>query len=503
MLLFLAAASLWADTRCAGCHDAIVASYARTGKARSVAKPRGELQPERSWLHEFSGRRMNVVWEKGIMTHAIEDRREIEAHEAAWVVGSGREVRNFLIPMGDSLFLSPIAYYASRVIWDMSPGFQVDPNPNFYHPASAQCLACHTGSVAPRAGTRNRYLDPAIPSPAIGCAQCHGPAEAHLANPTRGSIINPAKLPPERRDSVCESCHLEGAARVYHPGRTAGNFVPGMATEEVFGTYVSRKSGEDTWLPVSTQSEQLAASLCAQKSGGALWCGTCHDSHRPLEDKQRAGWYRDRCVTCHQSPAFARHRAQAGENCIRCHMPTQGSFNGSHAARTDHSIRKVRNQVRFLDRGEQLRAWREPPEPVRARGLALAYLWSAEATRSLRRLREGVDALQIAVDLRQTDGEIAVAAARQFLRQKLPDRAIPWLEQAVAEQPGNSQRRLQFAVALQMAGRDDDARRECLEAIRLEPMLDGAYAVLAKIEPKRAEYWKNEYRKVAPKRRLP
>ena len=40
-------------------------------------------------------------------------------------------------------------------------------------------------------------------------------------------MINPAKLPPDRRDSICSQCHLSGDVRVMRPGANWQSFRPG------------------------------------------------------------------------------------------------------------------------------------------------------------------------------------------------------------------------------------------------------------------------------------
>jgi hypothetical protein len=499
----LAAVSVWADTRCVECHQAIVASYNRTGKARSISKPRAEIQPQRQWYHEFSGRRMMVVWQQGKMTHGIEQKGSVESYEVDWAIGSGREAKSYLVRIADSLFQSPLAYYANRIFWDMAPGYVVDSDPHFYRPVQPDCLQCHAGRTAPIAGTQNRFADPPIPEPAISCESCHADATAHLKIPGKGNIVNPARLSQNRRDAVCESCHLSGEARVANPGRQIADYRAGMAMEDVFSIYVSRRSADDTVLPVYSHAEQLASSRCATQSEGRMWCGSCHDSHREIGEKERLVHYRDRCLKCHQGERAETHRRKAGDDCVRCHMPRERSFDGSHAARTNHWIRTGKDETRFLDRGEYLRAWREPPAELRNRNLALAYLLNYEKSRSLKRLRAGLESFNKAVEEGQSDGEMAVAAALQHLRQKSPLKAIPLLEQAVREQPGHSMRRLQLAAALGSAGRTEEAKQQAQEAIRLEPLLEQAYNVMAQLEPARGTFWKDQYRKAAPKRTLP
>lgn len=503
MLFWLAAATLWADPRCASCHQSIAGSYQKTGKARSISKPIGEIQPQRQWFNDFAGRRMGVTWRNGQMTHWMESKGAVEAYDVDWAIGSGRESKSFIVRIADSLFQSPLAWYDNRLIWEMAPGYVVDTNPTFYRPLASNCLDCHAGKASPIPGTLNRYADPPIPQPTLSCDACHGDPTDHLADAHKGNIVNPARLPHEKRDAVCDSCHLQGESRVLNPGKRFSDYRPGMSMEDVFSIYVARKKADDTILRVYSQAEQLAASRCAIASKGNLWCGTCHDSHSALSDKQKPAWYRDRCLDCHKGEPTETHRRDAGDDCVRCHMPRQRPYDGSHAARTDHWIRSRKSESRFLDRGELLRAWREPPAPLQNRNLALAYLTNGERTRSLKRLREGLKTLTTAINEGHQDGEVALAAGVQFVRQKTPERALPLLQRAVEDEPANSLRRLQYALGLLQADRKEDAKRQALEAIRIEPLLEQSYAILGQIEPSRANYWKEQYRKVAPKRLLP
>ncbi len=499
----LAAATLWADPRCVNCHQSIVDSYQRTGKARGIAKPRAEVQSQRQWFHDFSGRRMGVVWQQGKMTHWMETKGAVEPYEVEWAIGSGKEAKNYIVKIGDSLFQSPLAWFANRLIWDMAPGYVIDANPTFYRPLQPDCLQCHANLAAPISGTQNRYANPPIPEPAIGCDRCHGDPATHIAAPQKGTIVNPAKLPPEKRDAVCDACHLTGESRVLNPGKQLADYRPGMAMEDVFSIYVARKIAGDTILKTQSHAEELAASRCAIVSKEKLWCGTCHDSHREPAEKTKLNYYREKCLECHKGEPVEMHKRQAGMDCIGCHMPKQRPFDGSHASRTAHWIRTKKSEAKFLDRGELLRAWREPAENLRNRNLALAYLNNSERTRSLRRLREGLLLLNTAVKEGHTDGAVSLAAGLQYVRQKTPELALPWLRRAVDDQPANSLRRLHLAAALANAGKSEDAKREAMQAIKLEPLLEQAYTLLAQIEPARASYWKDQYRKAVPKRLLP
>ena len=61
--------------------------------------------------------------------------------------------------------------------------------------------------------------------------------------------------------------------------------------------------------------------------------------------------------------------------------------------------------------------------------------------------------------------------------------------------------RSQLAAALANAGKTEEAKREAMQAVNIEPLFEQAYSLLAQIEPARAGYWKDQYRKAVPKQR--
>jgi hypothetical protein len=324
-----------------------------------------------------------------------------------------------------------------------------------------------------------------------------------LKDPMAGNIVHPGKLDRARRDSVCESCHLTGQARVANPGKNFGDFRPGMRLEEVFSIYVSRKSSADTILRTYTHSEQMAASRCYLESGGKMGCESCHDAHGEPSERERSGYYRGRCLGCHAGDKIAAHGKRYGEDCVACHLPRRRPWEGTHTAVTDHWIRTKGTEAKFLDRGERLRAWREPESAYAERNLALAYLQSAEKTRSAVRLREGLELLEAVVKGGRIDGDVALAAGRQMINQKRYGDAAVWLKAAVEAEPGDAMRRVYYAAALANAGQMEAAKGQAEEAIRLDPLLEETYSLLGQMEPKRADYWREQYRKLLPLRLLP
>ena len=298
-----------------------------------------------------------------------------------WVVGSGNHASGYLVDIGGHLFQSPIAYYKSRQSYDLAPGFENQPDPDFTRPIREECVLCHSGNALDVAGTLNEYRAPVFPASeeAITCDRCHGPAAKHLADPRAGNIVNPAKLEPAARDSICEQCHLFGVARVPNPGKNLSDFVPGQRAEDVFTTY--HDANPTGAFKVISHVEQLALSACARNSHGRLWCGTCHDPHNNRHNEandaplQSVAYYRSVCLHCHAAkfPAAAAHPAK-DSNCLSCHMPRREAKDGGHSAFTDHRIQRRPESLPDAPADSGIAAWREPSPDLRTRNLGIAYI---------------------------------------------------------------------------------------------------------------------------------
>lgn len=455
-MLIMGAALGVRGAACRSCHAAIVDSFAMTGMGRSISVPRVE-----------AGDRLTHT--VGGMTKAM-----------AFAVGSGNAGKSYVWRLGDSLFQSPLAWYREKGRWDLAPGYERDTNPNFYRPIVEECLTCHTGGVRTIAGTQSRYPFAGAP-PAIGCERCHGEGEAHAARPSRGNIVNPVRLAPKLRDSVCESCHLGGEARIPNPGRAFADFVPGMALEEVFSVYVSGDAAQR----VTGHVEQMASARCA--SDPKLWCGSCHDPHRQPAATDRPRYYRERCVQCH---AVMDHETKRGGDCAACHMPKAQAHDGGHTAFTDHRIR-LKGESRP---GPQLRAWRKGP--FEERGLALAYLTVSEKRGSLADLQEAVRRLNPLL-AGKPDRAMLTAAGMLALRQNKARQAVEWLRQVLSEEPESARNHANLAAAFLAAGDRERAATEAREAMRIEPLLEEPYGILAEAEPAKAAEWRALYRQRA------
>ena len=218
----------------------------------------------------------------------------------------------------------------------MSPGYERVTNLPLNHPVDATCLFCHASAVQPAAaGTANRFVGAPFLQPGVGCERCHGAGGSHVRDPRPETIINPARLTPEARDSVCMQCHLEGLSRIARPGHRVDDFRPGQRLADVLTVFVSATRDKQTPGAVS-HVESLAASRCKQASGDRMTCTTCHDPHLTPAATERGEYYRERCLSCHAT--FANDHHSNERQCTLCHMPRLASPDVSHTAVTDHRI---------------------------------------------------------------------------------------------------------------------------------------------------------------------
>ena len=162
-------------------------------------------------------------------------------------VGSNTRGRAFLFEIDGFLYQTPINYYAATNSWDMSPGYGQLREMELNHPVDATCLFCHASRVqAAKKGTLNGFGAVAFLQNGVSCERCHGPGSNHVNG--GASMVNPAKLTGERRDSVCMQCHLEGEARIARAGRSQGDYRPGEHLSDYVGTFVreddARQRGE-------------------------------------------------------------------------------------------------------------------------------------------------------------------------------------------------------------------------------------------------------------------
>ena len=411
------------------------------------------------------------------MVQRFEREGESGKQQVAYVVGSGAHAFGYLVRIGDHLFQSPLSYYTNRHLWDVAPGYEESHRPDFSRPVTLECLLCHSGKPKPVPDTLNRYQTPAFLEEGISCDRCHGPGEAHAAKPVPGSILNPAKLQGAARDSICEQCHLTGEVRIPNPGRSMADFRPGQSLEDSYTVYVAAQPAGKT-LKVVSHAEQLALSVCARKSEGKLWCGSCHNPHEKPADP--ATYFRERCLNCHGATLEQSHAA-SGRDCVACHMPRLAARDGGHTVFTDHRIARRPEQRSELNQPEDLAAWREPEPRLRQRNLALALVAVGLQSKSSQEVIRGYRLLNRVEKDYPDDPDVLTSLGNVLLRGKQPGEALRRFEKVLVLRPAYAPYEVNAASALIAAGRKSEALRHLERALQLDPLLEQAVELLSRL----------------------
>jgi predicted CXXCH cytochrome family protein len=350
--LFSAAAGATDSKVCAQCHADIYRRYSTTPMARTSGAVDNQTSPilkQSEFTDLATGVRFRLA-RKGDSTLVHFSQGDAEGERRLdYFIGAGVVGRSYASMMDGFLFQAPVAYYASTGQWDLSPGFEGSDSMNLTRPVEPACLNCHATGLRAVAGTMNGYQGSAFAAEGVSCERCHGAGETHVARMKSGDrkqglgIVNPAKLPPAERDSICAQCHLEGVIRISKPGVEA-RYAPGKPLFDSTSAFLW--SGGARRLAANSHFEQLVRSACWRSSGGKLWCGSCHDPHPAVAEGARAVSYRRRCLTCHtvsapDCSATAQKRQAVKDDCVACHMPSKPIGTVQHAALVDHTISRV------------------------------------------------------------------------------------------------------------------------------------------------------------------
>ena len=452
-------------SRCQVCHASEVEGYARSAMAHSLRRagqePDGTVRTPDATISMHSS--PTGYWQR------LESGGNTTDYRIDYVIGSGTHASGYLADLAGHLFQSPVAYYASRQAYDLAPGYEGLANPDFTRPVAEGCVFCHSGTALHVSGTSNLYRIPAFAAEAITCERCHGSAEKHLSDPRAGTIINPAKLEPAARDSICEQCHLLGVGRVLNPGKDFSDFRPGQRLEEVFSTYVnvSPPGADAEKFKVISHVEQLARSTCARMSHGKLWCGTCHDPHnKPLEP---VGFFRSKCLSCHTGNFTVSHPNKQS-NCIGCHMPRRDAKDGGHTAFTDHRIQRRPEAEQALPENADIAAWREPAPDLQKRNLGIAYVNAGAERRYPPFVVRGYRMLTEVQEQFSSDSALFTAIGTALLLGKQSTEAELAFDRALQLGPDSATGETNAASAYLQAGDTDTAISHLQRAVTIDPL---------------------------------
>jgi Flp pilus assembly protein TadD len=436
---------------CASCHAEIYKSYSKTVMATaSGPAPDGFIAGE--FTHNVSGVRYRVYEQDGRVLMSYERASEKEfrgGRELEYFIGSGEKGRTYLFSTDQFWFEAPINWYAQEGRWNMAPAYTEAREMPMNLPALMDCLNCHaSGLHAPVAGTENKFIGAPFAHGGITCQRCHGAAEEHVEG--KSPAVNPAKLDPERRDSVCMECHFEGSVAVAQPGKNVYQFQPGERLADYIHYFLLTGTEPETAQALS-QFEALSLSACKRKSGDKMWCGSCHDPHAEPSAAEKVAYYRGKCLSCHGEAFAAKHHADKPD-CTSCHMPALPSKDVAHTEATDHRIRKYPNAPELHDEGivrvPRLIAFPEnEASAVTTRDLALA--WETLAERNV------------------------AGASRQ---------AEEYLPKAVKENPDDAVVLAALGFVEQQHGHEKEAREFYQHALKIDPLNNDAATNLGALE---------------------
>ena len=433
-----------------------------------MARSSGRLGPAAAAIENFDGASFSVAGTDCKMSPAPSgflfefSRREpaVSASRALdWFIGSGHVGRNYLYARDGFLFQAPISYYSLAGRFAASPGYQQKPTIELTRPVTTACLQCHASRLQPVAGTANRFGAEPFLEGGVSCERCHGPGQQHVERAGQGVMVNPAKLPPARRDSICAQCHLTGAARVARVD-PAQRYRPGDRLSDSIAVFVWGGSGAAA-TSATNHFEQLASSACQRVAGAKLWCRTCHPVHGKAVEVKTV------CLGCHVS---SKHKEENDGNCTACHMPRRVTEMGDHVAYTDHSIARRPRPADVAPARVELRPF--GGAKYDARDLALAYASAGVGAKAL-------ELLEKAAAQSPQDTAVLLQLAQLHDRAGQEEKAVPLYERVLRLDPGETTAAINLGGSLMKRSRTREAMALWESALRRNPGLIEARLNLA------------------------
>jgi hypothetical protein len=496
---------------CAKCHSSIYESFARTDMGRSISEITPSLlekMPTSTSVFDSKFNRHFEIYSRDGNLYQSEyetaaDGKEVfrDTRKVEWIIGSGVNGSGAIVQRNDYLFEAPLSFYAKIHTWALSPGYQFG-DYGFNRPVLPGCIVCHSGQPQPVLEGNGRFREPPFMELAIGCENCHGPGQSHVAAVQMGSpvdsITNPAKLSPWLADNICMSCHQTGDARVLQAGKTYRDFRPGAQLDDTLSIFLvpfSRESAPKDDLLEHYLSMRL--SKCYLKSGGRLGCISCHDPHVQPSQQEAPGYFRQKCLACHTEkscavPLLLRQHKTPPDDCAGCHMPKRDVTVISHSVLTNHRIVAEAEEpfpdVAFHMTTPQLSDLVHlSASPAKQDVPPLPTLLQAYGQVMLARPEYRARYWSVAEQLKATQPDnvqVLEALADESLQKKSPEdtaMAIRYLENAIHRGATNPADLEELAELLVAANRQSDAINVLGEGMELNPYDAELYRLSAKI----------------------
>jgi predicted CXXCH cytochrome family protein len=316
-----AAAHYTGSAACKDCHQDIYARWAKSKMANVVRDPKEH--PE-AVIPDFSK-------PDPLLTFSLND--------VALIYGSGWKQRYFK-KVGNDYFVFPAQWDITHKLW--RPYFAANtadwwaplyPPDNFQRPTGPLCDGCH--SVDYNIQTKE------VVEWNVGCEKCHGPGSEHVAQKTRNSILNPARMDYIHANDTCIQCHSQGRPLKnpingkyydwpvgYHAGLNLSDYW--QLEEHKLGELSFTHFPDGTAHKNRMQGNDFVQSLMYTRG---VTCFSCHDPHGSDNDAILRKPINDVCLTCHgpntqngphaaSIEAHTHHKAgSSGSQCVACHMP--------------------------------------------------------------------------------------------------------------------------------------------------------------------------------------
>ncbi|HUU27770.1 MAG TPA: cytochrome c3 family protein [archaeon] len=182
--------------------------------------------------------------------------------------------------------------------------------------AGRLCFGCHATGYSV---SRKKYAEPGV-----ACEACHGPGKKHLdSGGSKGTIVNPSRLPPEGNRMVCGQCHSLGkdpSGQHPFPVMTGGEpFKPGddltlgfvddnpviVTRGAEYSTFVhSPRPYSDQLCTDCHEPHGKAGNPAMLKSPTSALCLRCHGNPlsgvMQVDEKRHWGAYKHTCWLCHE-----------------------------------------------------------------------------------------------------------------------------------------------------------------------------------------------------------
>jgi predicted CXXCH cytochrome family protein len=382
-----------------------------------------------------------------------------------------------------------VTWYPQERRWAISPGYDRKQHYDFLRKIDYGCLFCHNATPKLAEGTdrygRENLFPQELPS-GIDCQRCHGPGSQHVAfagggkaiERIRQSIVNPARLSPERQMDVCQQCHLETtsdelpqAVRAF--GRSVYSFRPGEALSDYLIHFDhAAGTGHDDKFEINSSAYRLRQSLCFQKSSGRLRCTSCHNPHRTPHGAEAIQQFRQSCLKCHNELSNRAHPQPASADCANCHMPKRRTEDVVHVVMTDHRIQR-RPPSRYLEaslkedhtlyQGEVVRYF-----PTAAGGAIPDLYWDIAQVKQHSNLK-ALAHFQTAVETQQPSfAEPWVELALAQMESGELEAAKRGFNRALGIDPGLVLARYNLGRACQLLGQMDEAAAHYLKVLEID-----------------------------------